>query len=52
MLKTTAQKDRIYRRKQTARWNRTGVEILEVPEEKLAITALNRYIDLINRGTL
>lgn len=52
MLKSIAQKDRIDRNKQLARWNRMGVEILEVDEEKLAITALNRYVELINKGTL
>ncbi|HET7658329.1 MAG TPA: DUF58 domain-containing protein, partial [Bacillales bacterium] len=52
MLKSVAQKDWVYRKKQMARLNRMGVEALEVPEERLAITALNRYVELVNRGTV
>ncbi len=52
MLKSMAQKAEIERKKQMAKWDRLGVPMIEAPEETLAITALNRYVEIMNRGIL
>ena len=52
MIKTSAQKEILYKIKSIRRWGRMGYQMLEVPEEQLASEAVSSYIDIINRGTI
>lgn len=52
MIKSAAQREVLRKSKEMKRWNRLGLEMLEVPEEQLATKAVSRYIDIINRGLL
>jgi len=49
MIKSTAQKEALYKIKSIRQWGRMGIQMLEVPEEKLASEAVSHYIDIINR---
>ena len=50
MIKSTAQKSVLQRKEARAKWRNSGVDMVEVPEEKLAIEAVTHYIDVINQG--
>jgi uncharacterized protein (DUF58 family) len=52
MIKSTAQKEVLYKKKAIRRWGRMGIQMLEVPEEQLASQAVSHYIDIINRGII
>ncbi|MHC0037598.1 DUF58 domain-containing protein [Pseudoneobacillus sp. C159] len=52
MIKSAAQREEIRKRAEIKRWNKNGLEIIEVPEHQLAAKAISRYIEIINRGAL
>lgn len=52
MLKSAAQREILHKQQSIQRWGRTGIQILEVPEEHLAAQAVSHYIDVLNRGIL
>jgi uncharacterized protein (DUF58 family) len=52
MIKSAAGREELRKRAEIKRWNKAGLEILEVPEEHLAAKAISRYIEVINRGVL
>jgi uncharacterized protein (DUF58 family) len=52
MIKSAAQREVLRKSKEIKRWNRLGLEMLEVPEEHLASKAVSRYIEIMNRGLL
>lgn len=52
MLKSTAQKEMLYKKNSIRRWGQMGFQILEVPEEQLASEAVSHYIEIINRGII
>lgn len=52
MIKSTAQKEVLYKKKSIRRWGRMGIQLLEVPEEQLASEAVSHYIEIINRGII
>ena len=52
MLKSTAQKEMLYKRKSIRRWGQMGFPMLEVSEEQLASEAVSHYIEIINRGII
>ena len=51
-MTSTAELQLLKRRQAIKKWSRFGQTVMEVPEEELAITALSRYIDVINRDVL
>ncbi|MHB8126107.1 MAG: DUF58 domain-containing protein [Desulfitobacteriaceae bacterium] len=52
MIKSTAQREVLYKKRSIRRWGRMGIQMLEVPEEQLATEAVSHYIEIINRGIL
>jgi uncharacterized protein (DUF58 family) len=52
MIKSAAQREVLRKNKEMKRWNRLGIDMIEVPEEHLASKAVSCYIDIINRGQL
>jgi uncharacterized protein (DUF58 family) len=52
MVKSAAQREVLRKSREIKRWNRLGLEMLEVPEEHLASKAVSRYIEIMNRGLL
>lgn len=49
MVKTMAQKHVLNRLLHTSRWHRTGLNSIEVAEDRLTDSALSRYIEIMNR---
>ncbi|MBO8171549.1 MAG: DUF58 domain-containing protein [Bacillaceae bacterium] len=52
MIKSTAQRYLMKRRRKMVKWDRLGLQMLEAPEDRLAPEALSRYIEVMNRGVL
>ncbi len=52
MIKSTSQREVLYKKQCIRRWGRMSIQLLEVPEEQLAAEAVSHYIDIINRGIL
>lgn len=52
MIKSTAQREVLYKKQSIRRWGRMCIQMLEVPEQQLATQAVSHYIDIINRGIL
>ena len=52
MEKTMAQKEAQFKKQQVLKWDNQGIIMLEAPEDKLAVTAVSHYINLLNRGLL
>lgn len=47
-----AEREIMKRRHAIKKWSIQGQSVIEVPEEQLAVTALSRYIDVINRNIM
>ncbi len=52
MIKSIAQKQILRKKDDTRRLSQVGIEMIEAPEEHLAVATLSHYIDVINRGVL
>jgi hypothetical protein len=52
MIKSTAQREVLYKNHSTRRLGKMNIQMLEVPEEQLATEAVSHYIEIINRGIL
>lgn len=52
MTKTMAQRNVLRRKNEMMRWERMGLQMVEVPEKQLASESLSRYIEIMNRGLL
>lgn len=52
MIKSIAQREVLSKKKEMKRWSRMGLEMIEVPEERLATKAVTSYIEIINKGLL
>ncbi|MFC0526045.1 DUF58 domain-containing protein [Pontibacillus salicampi] len=52
MIKSMAQKHTIEKKKELAKWEKQGLQMIETPEEKLATSAVSHYIDVMNKGLL
>lgn len=52
MLKAVSQKQIRWKKQKMFRWQTQGVTLIESPADRLAVTAVSRYIDQLNRGAL
>ncbi|MFC4402126.1 DUF58 domain-containing protein [Gracilibacillus xinjiangensis] len=52
MQKSVAQKHVLYQKEVMLHWEKHGLPMLEAPAERLAVTAVSQYIQILNRGLL
>ncbi|WP_186578874.1 DUF58 domain-containing protein [Aquibacillus kalidii] len=52
MLKSVAQEQYLFKQEEKMKWEKQGLHLVEAPEEKLAVTAVSYYIDIMNRGLI
>lgn len=52
MIKSIAQQQMLFKKKEKAKWENQGLLMAEADEEKLAVAAVSYYIDLMNRNLL
>ncbi|KGP74140.1 hypothetical protein N782_17585 [Pontibacillus yanchengensis Y32] len=52
MVKSMAQRHVLEKKKELAKWEKQGLQLIETPEERLATSAVSHYIDIMNRGLL
>lgn len=52
MLKSTAQQQMLFKKREKNKWVRQGLQMIEAPEEKLAVTAVSQYIEIMNQNLL
>ncbi|MBD8067679.1 DUF58 domain-containing protein [Bacillus sp. PS06] len=52
MIKSMAQKQMIYKKREKRKWEQQGLQMVEAEEENLAVTAVSSYIQIMNRGIL
>ena len=52
MMKSIAQQQILIKKREKVKWESQGLHMIEAREEKLAITVVSQYIDVMNRGLL
>ncbi|MDQ1145853.1 uncharacterized protein (DUF58 family) [Bacillus sp. SORGH_AS 510] len=52
MVKSIAQQQLLFKKREKIKWEKQGLQMIEAPEEKLAITAVSHYIDIMNQNLL
>ncbi|MEK5442867.1 MULTISPECIES: DUF58 domain-containing protein [unclassified Fredinandcohnia] len=52
MLKSMAQQQMLVKKKEKQKWEKQGLMMVEADEDKLAITAVSYYINIMNRNLL
>ncbi|WP_413375321.1 DUF58 domain-containing protein [Alkalihalobacillus sp. 1P02AB] len=52
MTKSMAQQQALFKRREQNRWEKQGLEMLEVEEEHIAVAAVSSYINMLNRGLI
>ncbi len=52
MIKTIAQQQMLFKKREKAKWENQGLLMMEADEEKLAVAAVSYYIDMMNRNLL
>lgn len=52
MVKSIAQQQLIFKKREKSKWEKQGLQMIEAREEKLAITAVSQYIDIMNQNLL
>jgi uncharacterized protein (DUF58 family) len=52
MRKSIAQQQILVKKREKIKWEKQGLQMIEAREEKLAITAVSHYIDIINQNLL
>ncbi|WP_335484698.1 DUF58 domain-containing protein [Bacillus sp. JJ1773] len=52
MIKSIAQQQMLIKKREKLKWEKQGLLMVEAVEEKLAVTAVSHYIDIINRNLL
>ncbi len=52
MIKSIAQQQMLIKKREKLKWEKQGLLIVEALEEKLAVTAVSHYIDIMNRNLL
>ncbi|MEH7438968.1 DUF58 domain-containing protein [Neobacillus drentensis] len=52
MVKSMAQQQLLFKKREKIKWEKQGLQMIEAPEEKLAITAVSQYIDIMNQNLL
>lgn len=52
MLKSMAQQQMLVKKREKQKWENQGLMMIEAKEDKLAVTAVSYYIDIMNRNLL
>ena len=52
MRKSIAQQQILFKKREKTKWEKQGLVMIEAREEKLAITAVSHYIDIMNQNLL
>ncbi|WML31307.1 DUF58 domain-containing protein [Neobacillus sp. OS1-32] len=52
MVKSIAQQQLLFKKREKNKWERQGLQMIEAPEEKLAVTAVSHYIEMMNQNLL
>ncbi|PLS09533.1 DUF58 domain-containing protein [Neobacillus cucumis] len=52
MVKSIAQQQVLIKKREKNKWEKRGLQMIEASEEKLAVTAVSRYIEIINQNLL
>ncbi|WP_233711060.1 DUF58 domain-containing protein [Lederbergia citrisecunda] len=52
MIKSIAQQQILFKKKEKIKWERNGLVMIEAKEESLATAAVSHYIDIMNRNLL
>ncbi|MCA0971300.1 DUF58 domain-containing protein [Halobacillus litoralis] len=52
IVKSMAQKQQMDKTKEVRKWEKQGIQMIEAPEDRLAVTAVTRYIDILNQGLI
>ncbi|GHH99071.1 DUF58 domain-containing protein [Neobacillus kokaensis] len=52
MIKSIAQQQMMFKKREKNKWEKQGLQMIEAPEEKLAVTAVSQYIDIMNQNLL
>jgi uncharacterized protein (DUF58 family) len=52
MLKSIAQQQMLIKKREKAKWEKQGLQMVEARVEKLAIAAVSHYIDIMNQNLL
>jgi hypothetical protein len=42
----------LFKRREKIKWEKQGLQMVEAPEEQLAVTAVSHYIETMNRNLL
>ncbi|MED3575298.1 DUF58 domain-containing protein [Cytobacillus praedii] len=52
MIKSIAQQQMLFKKKEKNKWEKQGLQMIEAREERLATAAVSSYIDIMNRNLL
>jgi len=52
MVKSIAQQQVLIKKREKTKWEKQGLQMIEAREEKLAVTAVSHYIEIINQNLL
>jgi uncharacterized protein (DUF58 family) len=52
MLKSLAQQQILMKKREKVKWEKQGLQMIEAREEKLAVTAVSHYIEIMNQNLL
>ncbi|KQL19522.1 DUF58 domain-containing protein [Cytobacillus solani] len=52
MIKSIAQQQMLFKKKEKIKWEKQGLQMIEAREERLATAAVSSYIDIMNRNLL
>jgi uncharacterized protein (DUF58 family) len=52
MVKSIAQQQMLIKKREKMKWEKQGLHMIETPEEKLAVTAVSQYIEIMNQNLL
>jgi uncharacterized protein (DUF58 family) len=52
MVKSIAQQQMLIKKREKMKWEKQGLHMIETPEEKLAVTAVFQYIEIMNQNLL
>ncbi|MBM7655607.1 DUF58 domain-containing protein [Neobacillus cucumis] len=52
MVKSIAQQQILFKKREKNRWEKQGLQMIEAREEKLAVTAVSHYIEIMNQSLL
>jgi uncharacterized protein (DUF58 family) len=52
MLKSIAQQQLLFKKREKQKWEKQGLQMIEAREEKLAISSVSHYIEIMNQNVL